>query len=214
MDFLSKYGEYDTVSESVSESSATTVIENDSSVSETDYGMSVADYGISGADFGLKTEVSTMIPEFTQFDASKSTEFVQQNYSLVGIRKLNESFEVHEFVANGGDPGAIIFRYQTLPEPTVRAFVHVKGRLSNKVSAALVTESDFADIEDSWPLAASDEYGDYPSVLGDQEAAPADISLRPVTDSEASDLSGQSHVPLIVGVSLGKCFLLLGLLPS
>ena len=109
MDFLSKYGEYDTVSESVSESSATTVIENDSSVSETDYGMSVADYGISSADFGLKTEVSTMIPEFTQIAVSKSTEFVQQNYSLVGIRKLNESSEVHEFVANGGDPGAIIF---------------------------------------------------------------------------------------------------------
>ena len=109
LDFLSKYGEYDTVSESVSESSATTVIENDSSVSETDYGMSVADFGISGPDFGLKTEVSTMIPEFTQFDASKSTEFVQQNYSLVGTRKLNESSEVHEFVANGGDPGAIIF---------------------------------------------------------------------------------------------------------
>ena len=154
-----------------------------------------------------------MIPEFSQMGALKSTEFVQQSYSLVGIRKLNESSEIHEFVANGGDPGAIIFRYQTFPEPSVRAFVHVKGRLSNKVSAALVTESDFADIEDSWPLAASDEYGDYPSVLGDQEAAPADISLRPVADSKASDLSGQSHVPLIVGVSLGKCFLLLGLLP-
>ena len=96
----------------------------------------------------------------------------------------------------------------------MRAFVHVKGRLSNKVSAAPVTESDFADIEDSWPLAASDEYGDYPPVLGDQEAAPADISLWPVADSKASDLSGQSHVPLIVGVSLSKCFLLLGLLPS
>ena len=127
---------------------------------------------------------------------------------MVGIRKLNESFEVHEFVAYGGDPGAIIFRYQTFPEPTVRAFVHVKGRLSNKVSAALVTESDFEDIEDSWPLAASDEYGDYPIILGDQEIAPADLSLQPVTDSEASDLSGQSHLPLIVGMSLGECFLL------
>ena len=133
---------------------------------------------------------------------------------MVGIRKLNESFEVHEFVAYGGDPGAIIFRYQTFPEPTVRAFVHVKGRLSDKVSAAPVTESDLADIEDSWPLASSDGYGDYPTILGDQEAAPADLSLRPVADSEASDLSGQSHVPLIVGLSLGKCFLLLGFLPS
>ena len=96
----------------------------------------------------------------------------------------------------------------------MRAFVHVKGRLSDKVSAAPVTQSDLVDIEDSWPLASSDEYGDYPTILGDQEAVPADLSLRPVADSGASDLSGQSHVPLIVGVSLGKCFLLLGLLPS
>ena len=75
------------------------------------------------------------------------------------------------------------------------------------MSVAPVTESDFADIEDSWPLAASDEYGDYPTILGDQEAAPANLSLWPVADSEASDLSGQSHLPLIVGMSLGKCFL-------
>ena len=70
LDLLSEYGEYDTVSESVSESSVTTVVENDSSVSEADYGMSVADYS-------LKTEVSTMTPEFIQIDVSKSSEFVQ-----------------------------------------------------------------------------------------------------------------------------------------
>ena len=99
LDLLSEYGEYYTASKSVSESSVTSVVENESSVSEADYGMSVTVYCISGADFNFKTEVLTMIPEFTQIDASKSTEFVQQNYSLVGIHKLNESSEIHEFVA-------------------------------------------------------------------------------------------------------------------